>query len=102
MMAAQQRFDRTAAINRHVAAPSDVDGWATETFQGATPGSREGGRRRGLRQRALPIGLAHNVRLTRAVARDQVVSVDDVSLDSDLDVVALRREMETGPGDSFH
>jgi predicted homoserine dehydrogenase-like protein len=44
--------------------------------------------------RALPIGLAHNVRLTRPVARDQVVSVDDVSLDSDLDVVALRREME--------
>ena len=55
-----------------------------------------------LRLRALPIGLAHNVRLTRAVARDQVVSVDDVSLDSNLDVVALRREMETGPGDSFH
>ncbi|MGX7705194.1 NAD(P)H-dependent oxidoreductase [Methylobacterium sp. Gmos1] len=43
---------------------------------------------------ALPIGLAHNVKLKRAVARDQIVSVDDVELVNDLDVVALRRQME--------
>jgi predicted homoserine dehydrogenase-like protein len=48
-----------------------------------------------LRINALPIGLAHNVRLTRPVARDQVVSIDDVRLDNDLDVVALRRQMDT-------
>ena len=47
-----------------------------------------------LAARALPIGLAHNVRLKRAVAKDAVVSVDDVELDRDLDVVELRREME--------
>ncbi len=49
---------------------------------------------RSLAARALPIGLAHNVRLRRAVAKDTVVSVDDVELVQDLDVVGLRREME--------
>ena len=44
--------------------------------------------------RALPIGLAHNVKLKRPVAKDTVVSFDDVELDRDLDVVELRREME--------
>ena len=43
---------------------------------------------------ALPIGLAHNVKLKRPVAKDTVVSFDDVELDRDLDVVELRREME--------
>lgn len=41
---------------------------------------------------ALPIGLAHNVRLKRDVARDQIVSFDDVDLRDDLDVVEVRRE----------
>jgi predicted homoserine dehydrogenase-like protein len=40
------------------------------------------------------MGLAHNVRLKRAVRKDQVVSYDDVDLVDDLDVVALRREQE--------
>ena len=51
---------------------------------------------RSLAVRALPIGLAHNVKLKRPVAKDQIVSVDDVILENDLDVVALRREMEQG------
>ena len=42
----------------------------------------------------LPIGLAHNVRLKRAVAKDSIVCVDDVVLDRDLDVLAVRQEME--------
>ncbi len=42
----------------------------------------------------LPIGLAHQVKLKRAVAKDQVVSFDDVELTNDLDVVALRKQME--------
>ncbi|TPG61391.1 flagellar biosynthesis protein FlgA [Roseomonas nepalensis] len=52
--------------------------------------------RKSLAAKALPIGLAHHVRLTRAVAKDTVVSVDDVEMVNDLDVVALRREMEAG------
>jgi len=42
----------------------------------------------------LPIGLAHNVRLKRPVARDTIVRFEDVEIERDLDVVALRREME--------
>jgi predicted homoserine dehydrogenase-like protein len=42
----------------------------------------------------LPIGLAHNVKLKRAVAKDSIVCVDDVVLDRDLDVLAVRQEME--------
>jgi predicted homoserine dehydrogenase-like protein len=44
----------------------------------------------------LPIGLAGNVRLKRPVAKDKMVRFDDVELVRDLDVVALRREMEAG------
>lgn len=44
----------------------------------------------------LPIGLAHNVRLKRAVARDEAVTFADVELVNDLDVVGLRRDMEDG------
>ncbi|RWH66987.1 Gfo/Idh/MocA family oxidoreductase [Mesorhizobium sp.] len=47
-----------------------------------------------LEHAALPIGLAHNVRLKRAVRKDQIVSVNDVELVNDLDVVKLRSEME--------
>lgn len=43
---------------------------------------------------ALPIGLAHNVKLKRAVAKDTVVRFEDVELVNDLDVVTLRRDME--------
>ena len=42
----------------------------------------------------LPIGLAHNVKLKRPVAKDSIVCVDDVELVADLDVVRLRQEME--------
>jgi predicted homoserine dehydrogenase-like protein len=42
----------------------------------------------------LPIGLAHNVKLKRPVAKDTAVTYDDVELVSDMDVVGLRREME--------
>ena len=41
---------------------------------------------------ALPIGLAHNVRLKNAIAKDQVVRFSDVELVNDADIVALREE----------
>jgi len=50
--------------------------------------------RTSLALKALPIGLAHNTRLKRAVAKDSVVSYDDVELLEDMDVVGLRRDME--------
>ena len=43
---------------------------------------------------ALPIGLAHNVKLIRPIKKDQIVTFADVELVNDLDVVKVRREME--------
>ncbi len=49
---------------------------------------------------ALPIGLA-NGKLKRPVAKDAIVTVDDVDFDRDLDVLVLRREMVQGaPGNA--
>jgi predicted homoserine dehydrogenase-like protein len=45
---------------------------------------------------ALPTGLAGNVRLKPAVARDTVVAFDNAEPRDDADVVGLRREMEGG------
>ena len=44
--------------------------------------------------RALPIGLAHGVRLVRAVPRDRVLTYDDVEALPDSEALALRRETE--------
>lgn len=49
---------------------------------------------RSLDLKALPIGLAHNVKLKRPIKKDQIVSFDDVEIVNDLDVVKLRRDME--------
>jgi predicted homoserine dehydrogenase-like protein len=49
---------------------------------------------RSLQLRALPMGLAHNVKLRRPIKKDQIVSYDDVELVNDRDVVELRQEME--------
>lgn len=43
---------------------------------------------------ALPIGLAHGVRLRRAVADGEVVRWDDVEVDDASEAVRVRREME--------
>jgi len=43
---------------------------------------------------ALPIGLAHHVRLIRDVPEDQVVTFDDVALTEDQDIVTLRKEQD--------
>jgi predicted homoserine dehydrogenase-like protein len=47
-----------------------------------------------LARRALPIGLAHKVRLKRAIAEGEIVSWDDVEYDADSEAVQIRREME--------
>jgi predicted homoserine dehydrogenase-like protein len=47
-----------------------------------------------LAQRALPIGLAHDLKLKRAVAKGQVVTWDDVEVPADGLAVRIRREME--------
>jgi len=41
---------------------------------------------------ALPIGLAHNVKLKNPVKKDQVVRMSDVELVKDRDVIDIRLE----------
>jgi predicted homoserine dehydrogenase-like protein len=42
----------------------------------------------------LPIGLAHDVRLKTDISEGQVVRWQDVDIDSTLDAVKIRQEME--------
>lgn len=41
---------------------------------------------------ALPIGLAHHIRLKRPVTRDQIVTLDDVEITGDQDIFDLRKQ----------
>ena len=47
-----------------------------------------------VRQRALPIGLAHGVKLKRSVAAGRLVGWDDIEADETREAVRFRREME--------
>ncbi|HET9580427.1 MAG TPA: SAF domain-containing protein, partial [Usitatibacter sp.] len=49
-------------------------------------------------KRALPIGLAHKVKLKRDIPEGQVVSWDDVEFDAGAQAVRVRREMEAAFG----
>jgi predicted homoserine dehydrogenase-like protein len=50
---------------------------------------------RSLAEGGLPLGLAHNVKMLRPVARGQSLTWSDVALDQSLPAYKLRREMET-------
>jgi predicted homoserine dehydrogenase-like protein len=49
---------------------------------------------RSLAAKALPIGLAHRVKLLRDVAAGQIIAAADVALDGALQAVRIRRQME--------
>jgi predicted homoserine dehydrogenase-like protein len=83
------RGDAVATAKRDLKPGEQLDGEGGYTvWANAIPAPKS------LSLRALPIGLAHNARLKRAVARDSIVSYDDVELTTDKDVVDLRRDME--------
>ena len=44
---------------------------------------------------ALPIGLAHNVKLKNPVKKDEIVNMDDVELLDAEDIISYRKKMET-------
>ena len=48
-----------------------------------------------LQTRGLPLGLAHNVRLLRAVKKGQTLSWDDVAMNLITQAHQVRREMDT-------
>jgi predicted homoserine dehydrogenase-like protein len=47
-----------------------------------------------LARNALPIGLAHHIKVLRDVAAGEIVSAADVALDGNMQAVRIRREME--------
>ena len=84
------RGDAVAVAKRDMQAGEILDGeGGFAVWANAIPASRS------LQLRALPMGLAQNVKLKRPIKRDQIVSYDDVELVHDSDIVALRQEMES-------
>ncbi|VVE13454.1 NAD(P)H-dependent oxidoreductase [Pandoraea cepalis] len=51
--------------------------------------------KKSMRLGSLPLGLAHNLRVVRPVAKDQSLTWDDVQIDETLPAYRVRREMES-------
>ena len=82
------RGDAVAVAKRVLKAGEMLDGEGGYTVYGRLMPAAESRARR-----ALPIGLAHGVRLTRDVAAGQPVTEADVTLDESQPIVSLRREL---------
>ena len=83
------RADAAATAKRDLKAGEMLDGEGGYTVYGRLMPAEAS-----LRHGALPIGLAHGVKLTRPVARDSVVRFDDVAVDTSSLAVKMRREMK--------
>jgi predicted homoserine dehydrogenase-like protein len=83
------RADCVATAKRALKAGEMLDGEGGYTVWGKLMGARDSSSRR-----ALPIGLAHKVKLKRDLAAGSIVSWDDIEYDASSGAVAFRREME--------
>jgi len=83
------RADCVATSKRALEAGETLDGEGGYTVWGKLMSARDSAAKR-----ALPIGLAHKVKLKRGVAAGATVSWDDVEYDAGSQAVAIRREME--------
>jgi predicted homoserine dehydrogenase-like protein len=83
------RGDCVATAKRALEAGEVLDGEGGCTVWGKLMAARDS-----LARRALPIGLAHRVKLKRDLAEGTVVSWDDVDCDARSQAVQFRREME--------
>ena len=84
------RGDCVATAKRRLEAGEVLDGEGGYTVWGKLLPAADSAARR-----ALPIGLAHRVKLRRALAEGQIVSWDDVEYDAGAQAVQVRREMES-------
>jgi predicted homoserine dehydrogenase-like protein len=83
------RGDAVAVAKRDLKAGETLDGEGGYTVFGKlVPAARS------LREGALPIGLAHGVKLLRGVAAGGIVRAADVVLDESALAVRVRRQME--------
>lgn len=81
--------DVVATAKRDLAAGETLDGEGGYTVWGKltpVPASLKAG--------GVPLGLAHDVRLLRPVAKGQAVTWDDVAIDTTTDAYRIRRELE--------
>jgi predicted homoserine dehydrogenase-like protein len=85
------RGDCVATAKRALRAGEVLDGEGGYTVWGKLMGARDSAAKK-----ALPIGLAHKVKLKRDVAAGTTVSWDDVDVDQTSQAVRIRREMEKG------
>lgn len=84
------RGDAVAVAKRDLKAGETLDGEGGYTVWGKLiPAARS------LSEGALPIGLAHNLPLTRDVPKGELVRSSDVRLDETGEAVRIRRESET-------
>ena len=83
------RADCVATAKRALRAGEMLDGEGGYTVWGRLMPAAQSASKR-----ALPIGLAHKVKLKRDIAEGTVVSWDDVEHDASSEAVQLRREME--------
>lgn len=82
------RGDAVAVAKRDLAAGETLDGEGGYTVWGKACPARTSAARA-----LLPIGLAHRVRVRRAIAKGEILGMSDVDLDESLTGVRLRREM---------
>jgi predicted homoserine dehydrogenase-like protein len=83
------RGDCVATAKRLLKAGETLDGEGGYTVWGKLMTARDSAAKK-----ALPIGLAHKVKLKRDIAEGRTVSWDDVEYDESSEAVKIRREME--------
>jgi predicted homoserine dehydrogenase-like protein len=87
------RADVVAIAKRDLAEGEVLDGEGGAMVWGrCVPAARS------LAMGALPIGLAHGVKLLRPIARGGTVGWEDVALDEAAEAVRIRRAMQAAPG----
>jgi predicted homoserine dehydrogenase-like protein len=84
------RGDCVATAKRALKAGETLDGEGGYTVWGKLMTARDSAAKK-----ALPIGLAHKVKLKRDIAEGATVSWDDVDYDADSQAVKIRRKMES-------
>ncbi|HEX3504294.1 MAG TPA: Gfo/Idh/MocA family oxidoreductase [Xanthobacteraceae bacterium] len=83
------RGDAVAVAKRALKAGETLDGEGGYTvYAKLIPAAKS------LARNALPIGLAHHVKVLRDVAAGEIVTAADVALDGNMQAVRIRREME--------
>jgi predicted homoserine dehydrogenase-like protein len=88
------RGDAVAIAKRNLKSGETLDGEGGYTVYGRLVSAA-----RSRAQSMLPIGLAHNLRLTRDIAAGSIVTENDVDLDPTRQAVQIRRDMCSRYGD---